>query len=173
MQSSNGSCHPSDCKIIIVTEFALNLYTHTENAQLNVTLSRVPTLVVADRRQDPGGGGWGPSSRPPQEAAKAEPLVQAFNRVTNKFQEFRLLPGLPSIKEISRISDSVNKKLRKRIKGIPRGLNDMGHKITQASRNVHGNIRRRYQGIRKTLLHPIRPGEKTSSLQPQIEREVT
>ena len=152
-----------------------NLVTLAKIAQLNVILSRIPTAVVADRRHDPGGGGgggWGPSSRPPQEAT-AEPLVQAFNRVTHKFQEFRLLPGLPSIKEISRMSDNYNKKLRKRIKGIPQGLNDMGHKITQASLNVHGNIRRRYQGIRKTLLHPIGPGEITSSLQPQIEREVT
>ena len=70
------------------------------------------------------------------------------------------------------MSYNANKKRRNFIKGIPQGLNDMGHKITQASRNVQGNIRRRYQGIRKTLLHPIRPGEKGLSLQPQIGREV-
>ena len=128
-------------------------------------LSSIPTAVVADRRHDPGGGGegWGPGSRPIQEPV-AEPLVQALNRVTNKIQEFRLLPGLPSIKEISQMSDNANKKRRQFIKGIPQGLNDMGHKITQASRNVQGNIRRRYQGMRKTLLHP--------SLQPQLEKEV-
>ena len=112
-----------------------------------------------------------PNGRPSQEPS-AEPLVQAFNRVTHKIQEFRLLPGLPSIKEISQMSDNANKKRRNWIKGIPQGLNDMGHKITQASRNVHGNIRRRYQGIRKTLLHPIRPGDGAPSLQPQMDREV-
>ena len=62
--------------------------------------------------------------------------------------------------------------LRKRIKGIPQGLNDMGHKITQASRNVHGNIRRRYQGIRNTLLHPI-GGETMANRHQKEKNEVT
>ncbi len=65
-----------------------------------------------NRRYDIGGKNTVVSPPPRHPNGKNEPLVQVFNRVSDRVQDFRLLPGLPSIREISQLSGNVNQKIR-------------------------------------------------------------
>ena len=52
-----------------------------------------------------------------------ESLVEVFDRVATKFNRFRLLPGLPSVGEISQMSGNVTENIRHRIRDLPQELN--------------------------------------------------
>ena len=49
--------------------------------------------------------------------------MEVFDRVATKFNRFRLLPGLPSVGELSQMSGNVTENIRHRIRELPQELN--------------------------------------------------